>query len=125
MLSLLGYLIFSDHPAEGLNRHYEDIVQSTILDKLVLDDLISRCVITIEDREEILAQISQSERNRLILDILINRPYNTVGIFKEILRNSDPHCRDLLARIEYTGDQEDLSQPQLPAEISNIGICYL
>ncbi|XP_071121505.1 uncharacterized protein [Mytilus edulis] len=72
---------------------------------MVLDNLISRCVLMIEDREEIIKPVTQSERNRVLLDILTERPYDTLQVLKDVLQESDPDNSDvqrLVRRMHYT-----------------------
>ena len=58
---------------------YTDICCSTKLDAEVLDELISKFILTFEDREDVLHQSSQRERNETLLDILSSRPYDTTA----------------------------------------------
>ena len=57
---------------------------------MVLDNLISRCILMIEDREEIVKPTTQRERNKVLLDILTERPYPTFHLFKDVLLESEP-----------------------------------
>ncbi|VDI06713.1 CDK inhibitor PHO81 [Mytilus galloprovincialis] len=89
----------------GLFPYYDYLLHTTVLDKIVLDNLISRCVLMIEDREEIIKPTTQSERNKVLLDILTERPYGTFQVFKDVLQESDPHNSDvqgLVRRMLYT-----------------------
>ncbi|XP_052073712.1 uncharacterized protein LOC127711644 [Mytilus californianus] len=71
---------------------------------MVLDNLISRCILMIEDREEIIKPATQSERNKVLLDILTERPYGTFKVFKDVLKESDPYNTDvqeLVSRMQF------------------------
>ncbi|CAC5416925.1 unnamed protein product [Mytilus coruscus] len=86
------------------------LVELTELDKLVLDNLISKCIFMIEDREEIIKPTTQSERNMVFLDILTERPYATFRLFKDVLKESDP-CNDdvqeLLNKIHWPENSDE------------------
>ncbi|XP_063396717.1 uncharacterized protein LOC134681168 [Mytilus trossulus] len=77
-----------EHP--DLTRYYDELLDNTVLDKMVLDNLISRCILMIEDREEIIKPTTQRERNKVLLDILTERPYSTFHLFKDVLHESEP-----------------------------------
>ncbi|XP_052072401.1 uncharacterized protein LOC127710515 [Mytilus californianus] len=86
------------------------LVELTELDKLVLDNLISKCILMIEDREEIIKPISQSERNMVFLDILTERPYDTFKLFKDVLKESDPFnddVQELLNKIHWPENSDE------------------
>ncbi|XP_071148490.1 uncharacterized protein [Mytilus edulis] len=91
-----------DEHVSGNNRlkhFYSDILTCTILDKNVLDELISRCILTIDDREEIIKPASQTERNKILLDLLISRPYDLLNLFIVILKQSDPDNSNVQALV--------------------------
>ncbi|XP_063395896.1 uncharacterized protein LOC134680683 [Mytilus trossulus] len=95
----------------GLPFHLVELAHKTVLDKQVLDNLISKCIIAIEDREEIIKPTTQFERNKVLLEILIERPYNCLEIFKNVLKQfdpcaSDPDVLELLKRIEISVESE-------------------
>ncbi|CAG2236435.1 NAB [Mytilus edulis] len=48
-----------------------------------------------EDREEIIKPTTQRERNRVLLDILTERPYGTKEGLKDVLQESDPLNSDV------------------------------
>ncbi|CAG2198315.1 unnamed protein product [Mytilus edulis] len=74
----------------------DKLIHSTMLDKEVLDNLISKCVLTLDDREEIVNCDNQSSRNKKLLKLLINRPYNTLGILVEAMKESEQKSHTLL-----------------------------
>lgn len=80
----------------GIQPYYDEVISITELDKTVLDHLISKCVILIEDREEVAKLATQFERNKAILDILMERPYNTSNLFKDVLLQWNPNNSDVL-----------------------------
>lgn len=49
----------------------------------------------IEDRDEIIKPATQTERNKVLLDILIKRPYGTFNVLKDVLKESDPYNTDV------------------------------
>ncbi|XP_052075397.1 uncharacterized protein LOC127712830 [Mytilus californianus] len=83
-----------------LYHFYDKIVQDTILDKDVLDKLISKCILRIEDRAEIEHYPRQSDRNKCILDLLIQRPQDSYSILLEVLKESSTCSTDLIACLE-------------------------
>ncbi|CAC5360488.1 unnamed protein product [Mytilus coruscus] len=74
----------------------DKLIHSTILDIEVLDNLISKCVLTLDDREEIINSNNQSSRNKKLLKILNHRPYNTLGGLVEAMKESDQKSHTLL-----------------------------
>ncbi|CAG2200308.1 ANKRD50 [Mytilus edulis] len=78
------------HEHHDLTGYYDELLDNTVLDKMVLDNLISRCILMIEDREEIVKPTTQRERNKVLLDILTERPYPTFHLFKDVLLESEP-----------------------------------
>lgn len=95
----------------GHPLHLVELANKTVLDKQVLDNLISNCIITIEDREEIIKPTTQFERNKFLLEILIERPYECFEIFKDVLiqldpRASEPDVQELLNRIKIRVNSE-------------------
>ncbi|XP_052084022.1 uncharacterized protein LOC127721325 isoform X2 [Mytilus californianus] len=87
-----------------------DLIQSTILDTDVLDNLISKCVLTLDDREEIDSLSDQSNRNQKLLEIVMHRPYNTFTIFVDAMKNSDQKCHtSLVERMEAIVLDKDLT----------------
>ncbi|CAC5360487.1 unnamed protein product [Mytilus coruscus] len=100
-----------------------DLIESTILDTDVLDNLISKCVITLDDREEIDSLSDQSNRNHKLLEILMHRPYNTFTVFVEAMKNSDQKCHtSLVERMEAKVLDKDLTlqNAQLTDETTGI-----
>ncbi|VDI69787.1 Hypothetical predicted protein [Mytilus galloprovincialis] len=102
--------VIKDQNQHGLFPYYDELINQTVLDKMVLDNLISRCVLMIEDREEIIKPTTQRERNKILLDIMTDRPYGTFQVFKDVLKESDPHNSDvqeLISRIQCTVNSDD------------------
>jgi len=73
----------------------------------VADLLISRCVLTVSDREEIMKKDTQPGRNRTLLNILLKRPYNTFQHLKDALRE-DPLNTELVKRMTYSDGYEPM-----------------
>ncbi|XP_076108321.1 uncharacterized protein LOC143076429 isoform X2 [Mytilus galloprovincialis] len=77
---------------------------------MVLDNLISRCILMIEDREEIIKPTTQRERNKVLLDILTERPYPTFQLFKDVLQESEPSnscVQELVKRMMSTESRDE------------------
>ena len=93
----------------GWQQHYEYIKDKTglELDKAVLDRLISECVMLIRDREEIDKPETQYKRNRVLLDILYNRPFPTFDIFIKVLVSVDPNHSDVESLQQRTRGSPD------------------
>ncbi|VDI16414.1 Hypothetical predicted protein, partial [Mytilus galloprovincialis] len=83
-----------------LYHFYDKIIQDTILDKDVLDLLISKCILSIEDRAEIKHYPKPSDRNKCILDLLLQRPEDSYSVLLEVLKESPTCSRDLIECME-------------------------
>ncbi|XP_052073291.1 uncharacterized protein LOC127711330 [Mytilus californianus] len=82
-------------PQHGHPLHLDKVAHKTVFDKHVLDNLISKCIIMIEDREEIIKPTTQFERNKVLLEILTERPYDTFQLFKDVLIQLDQCTSDV------------------------------
>ncbi|XP_052088568.1 uncharacterized protein LOC127725549 [Mytilus californianus] len=71
-----------------IHPYYHELVNNTTLDGSVLDCLISKGVISLEEREKVKRCPNQSARNKMIIDLLMNRPYNVRDTLIDALRNS-------------------------------------
>lgn len=100
----------------GIFKEFEDeLIHSTVLDKEVLDYLISKCIILLDDREDINICLDQSSRNQNLLKLLSHRPYNTLGMLVEAMKESDQKCHTLLlANMVAKVPDIDVTLPQLP-----------
>lgn len=56
-----------------------DIIFHTDFDPSIVDHLISSCVLTIDDGEDIMQANTRIEKNRILYDILFERPYNSLA----------------------------------------------
>ncbi|XP_076075768.1 uncharacterized protein LOC143046496 [Mytilus galloprovincialis] len=83
-----------------LYHFYDKIIQDTILDKDVLDLLISKCILRIEDRAQIEHHPKPSDRNKCILDLLIQRPEDSYSVLLEVLKESPTCSKDLIECME-------------------------
>ncbi|XP_076083582.1 uncharacterized protein LOC143054460 [Mytilus galloprovincialis] len=83
-----------------LYHFYDKIIQDTILDKDVLDLLISKCILRIEDRAQIEHHPKPSDRNKCILDILIQRPEDSYSVLLQVLKESPTCSKDLIECME-------------------------
>ncbi|XP_071144166.1 uncharacterized protein [Mytilus edulis] len=79
---------------------YDQIIQDTILDNEVLDLLISKCILRKEDIEEIGHYPRQSDRNKCILDLLIQRQEDSYSVLLEVLKESPTCSTDLIKCME-------------------------
>ncbi|XP_071177552.1 uncharacterized protein [Mytilus edulis] len=98
------------HEHHDLIGYYDELLDNTVLDKIVLDNLISRCIVMIEDREEIIKPTTQRERNKVLLDILTERPYPTFHLFKDVLLESEPSnscVQELVKRMTSTESRDE------------------
>lgn len=101
---------------------YTDLCCSTKLDQEVLDELISELILTFEDREDILHQSTQRERNETLLDILSSRPYDTTCYLADALNNCNHKLSNMVKlsakkEVFIKGKDTDAS-----SEISNFQI---
>ncbi|XP_071123629.1 uncharacterized protein [Mytilus edulis] len=102
-----------------LYHFYDKIIQDTVLDKDVLDKLISKCILRIDDREEIEHHTRQSDRNKCILDLLFQRPQESYCVLLEVLKESPTCPRDLIECMESrTIHQEVDSQSMIKSSIT-------
>ncbi|VDI19756.1 Hypothetical predicted protein [Mytilus galloprovincialis] len=102
--------VIKDQEHHGLTGYYDELLDNTVLDKMVLDNLISRCILMIEDREEIVKPTTQRERNKVLLDILTERPYPTFHLFKDVLLESDPNnscVQEIVKRMMSTESRDE------------------
>ncbi|VDH93892.1 Hypothetical predicted protein [Mytilus galloprovincialis] len=102
--------VIKDQEHHDLTGYYDELLDNTVLDKMVLDNLISRCILMIEDREEIVKPTTQRERNKVLLDILTERPYPTFHLFKDVLLESEPSnscVQELVKRMMSTESRDE------------------
>lgn len=79
---------------------YEYLTANTELDRGVLDELISHCCVIIDDVEEIMKPAALILRNRVLLDIIIRRPFNLSEIFMDALVKAEDNYADVLPKLE-------------------------
>ena len=77
------------------------------------DLLISRCVLTVSDREEIMKKDTQPDRNRTLLNILLKRPYETFQHLKDALRE-DLINTELVTKMTYSDGCEPTISKTIP-----------
>ncbi|CAC5406323.1 unnamed protein product [Mytilus coruscus] len=107
---LSSRFIYSEQKQHALFPYYDVLLNTTVLDKLVLDHLISRCILIIVDREEIIKPTTQRQRNKVLLDMITERPFGTFHVFKDVLKQSDPHnsnVRDIVRRMQGTDSRDE------------------
>ncbi|XP_052067436.1 uncharacterized protein LOC127706786 [Mytilus californianus] len=71
----------------NIRRHYQMIMQEISVSK-VLDQMMTHCRLSIEDRRHIEHHVKQTEQNKALLDIIIDRNRSTFNIFIDALRES-------------------------------------
>ncbi|CAG2233731.1 NAB [Mytilus edulis] len=94
--TLLEWIKDPDQKQHALFPYYDVLLNTTVLDQLVLDHLISMCILIIVDREEISKPTTQRQRNKVLLDMITARPFGTFQVFKDVLKRSDPHNSNVL-----------------------------
>ncbi|XP_052073290.1 uncharacterized protein LOC127711329 [Mytilus californianus] len=113
-------------PQQGLPLHLDKVAHITVLDKHVLDNLISKCIIMIEDREEIIKPTTQFERNKVLLEILTERPYDNFQPCKDTLIQLDQcnsDVQELFNRMKIRVKSEEpssLSQTEIIVNTNTI-----
>lgn len=73
-----------------------------------MDELISQCVVVIDDRAEMKQPAATIQRNRVLLDIITKRPFNTFDIFIDVLakdENNNPEIQDLVRKVQESKKQ--------------------
>lgn len=99
------------------------LISSSILDKDVLDNLISKCILTVDDREEIYNVADQASRNQKVLEILMKRPYNTFNMLVEALK--DTQQDEFVASMKAQVSNKDLTLQNLLITDDIEGISHL
>ena len=84
-----------------ITKNYADLVQELKLDSII-DELISENVITHDDSERINAEVTQSDKNRKFISILLQGPPNGYQIFIRELREDAISYGWLADQIENT-----------------------
>ncbi|VDI31749.1 Hypothetical predicted protein [Mytilus galloprovincialis] len=110
--------------SKGAFKEFKDtLVRCTILDKEVLDNLISKCIMTVDDRDDIDSLAEQSSRNQRLLEILMHRPYNAFNIFVEAMKESDQQCHtQLVTNMEAIVTDKVLTLKNVPQKDEIAGI---
>lgn len=90
----------SEENRSKITKNYADIVKEIKLDNIA-DVLIGESVITPDDLQRINAKVTQSDKNRELIRILIQGPPNGFQIFIQELRN-DASYEWLAYQIENT-----------------------
>lgn len=97
-----------------LQKNYIDII-TTLKHELITDHLISKEILTLDDIQVIEASPSQSDKNRKLLEILLQGAKNGLDEFIVALR-LDAVYTDLAEQIEKTNVE--------PAEITRLQNCF-
>ncbi|VDI63720.1 Hypothetical predicted protein [Mytilus galloprovincialis] len=71
----------------NIRRHYQMIIQEISVSK-ILDQMMTHCMLSIEDRRHIEQHVKQTEQNKSLLDIIIERNRSTFNVFIDALRDS-------------------------------------
>ncbi|CAG2206270.1 unnamed protein product [Mytilus edulis] len=77
--------LVKDQKQHELFPYYDELINQTVLDKMVLDNLISRCILMIEDREEIIKPTTQHVNDNAIriqknYTLLVNNIVSTTDV---------------------------------------------
>ncbi|CAC5366954.1 unnamed protein product [Mytilus coruscus] len=107
-----------------IKRHYERIIQEIHVRK-ILDEMITHCVLSIDDRRHIEQHVRQTEQNQALLDVIIEKNSSTFRVFNDVLRetgyddiaqllSSDPEDIILYSR---TVEMEELSECTVPFKV--------
>ncbi|VDI77126.1 Hypothetical predicted protein [Mytilus galloprovincialis] len=97
----------------------DEFIHYVTLDTTVMDGLISKCILTIGDREEIMKQSSLSERNRMIISTLMARPYSTFETFTEELVNFEQSKMVLVSKLRNYDCSGDSRLPSVTTKDMN------
>lgn len=106
MFIYLLIYIFTDASTKLFGQFGSKLIDGTALDTNILDLLISKCILSIQDREEITKQVSTSQRNEKLLYILQRQPYDSFYFFVEALKEDEEDfskidgCKDLLYEMD-------------------------
>ena len=98
----------SEENKSKIIKNYSDIVNQLKHDTIV-DVLLSETVITTDDSERINAKVTQSDKNRKLINILLKGPPNGYLIFIRELRN-DSAYESLADQIENTAVTRNVPQ---------------
>lgn len=115
----IDFILYIISILDAFQELRDDLIHSTILDKEVLDYLISKCVLTLDDRDEIDSFQVHSSRNQKLLEILIRRPYNTFDILFEALKHTGHH--EVVQRMEAKVSNKDLAILGVPYKADILG----
>lgn len=98
----------SEENKSKIIKNYSDIVKELRHDTMI-DALLSEFVITTDDSERINANVTQSDKNRELINILLKGPANGYLIFIRELRN-DSAYEWLADQIENTAVTRNVPQ---------------
>ncbi|XP_076115645.1 uncharacterized protein LOC143083262 [Mytilus galloprovincialis] len=86
-LQKVKHEIIPDTFEVNIRRHFQMIMQEICVGK-ILDQMMTHCMLSIEDRRHIEQHVKQTEQNQALLDIIINRNRSTFNVFIDALRES-------------------------------------
>ncbi|OPL33142.1 neuralized pats1, partial [Mytilus galloprovincialis] len=86
-LQKVKHEIIPDTFEVNIRRHFQMIMQEISVGK-ILDQMMTHCMLSIEDRRHIEQHVKQTEQNQALLDIIINRNRSTFNVFIDALRES-------------------------------------
>ncbi|CAG2223092.1 unnamed protein product [Mytilus edulis] len=96
----------------NIRRHYHMIIQEISVSK-ILDQMMTNCVLTSDDRRHIEQPVRQAEQNQALLDIIIDRNRSTFDIFIDALRDSGYDGIAELLRCDLEDTKEDTRTAQM------------
>ncbi|OPL21625.1 neuralized pats1, partial [Mytilus galloprovincialis] len=103
----------------NIRRHYQMIIQEISVSK-ILDQMMTHCVLSIEDRRHIEQHVKQTEQNKALLDIIIDRNRSIFNVFTDALRDSG---YDGIAKI-LRCDLEDITVDTRTTQMEGNEIVY-
>ncbi|XP_071121311.1 uncharacterized protein [Mytilus edulis] len=86
-LQKVKHEIIPDTFEVNIRRNFQMIMQEISVGK-ILDQMMTHCMLSIEDRRHIEQHVKQTEQNQALLDIIINRNRSTFNVFIDALRDS-------------------------------------
>jgi len=93
-------MVFSKENEAKIMQNYSSIVKQLLLGSII-DELIKKGVISLDDQERIKSNTTQSEKNREFITILLRGPEKGYNEFIEELRNDSAYV-ELADQIEKT-----------------------
>ncbi|XP_052067016.1 uncharacterized protein LOC127706426 isoform X2 [Mytilus californianus] len=114
-LQKIKHEIIPDTFEINIRRHYQMIIQEISVSK-VLDQMMTHCMLTSDDRRHIEQHVRHADQNQALLDIIIDRNRSTFNVFIDALRESE---NDGIAEL-LSCDLEDITEDTRTAQIEGL-----